>query len=497
MSASSRTVEYWRSTRIEHSSFINGTWVDGDSGVELTILDPATEGIVTRVSMSSTAQAERAIRSARQAFDDSTWSTTTPIERSRLLHALCDLLESRYDELLECLIDETGSPVTFARGAQVQSALDTLRWFAEAARTGPDGAYERGLPILDLPRPSASLLRSEPAGVVSAIAAYNYPLLLLARKLGGVLASGCTTVVMPSERAPLSAIMVFRALAEVGYPNGVANLVIGSRDVGEVLSTHPDVDVVTFTGSCAVGAQIMAQASTTTKKVLLELGGKSPTIVLPGADIAATIAPTTLRYLANSGQGCGCTTRTFVHRSQFDEYVASVAAFMADVKVGEPRDPLTVMGPLIRESQRTSVEEYVDRAVAAGGSVVAGGGRPDLATGYYMNPVLVAGVSNTSEIAQSELFGPVGIVIPFDTVDEVVALANDSQFGLNAALFGPTPEAMLVARRLRSGTVGINGGGGFRADAPWGGWRQSGNGREGGMDGFREFFETKHIQWPL
>jgi len=217
----------------------------------------------------------------------------------------------------------------------------------------------------------------------------------------------------------------------------------------------------------------------------------------PGADVEALAGPTILRLTTATGQACGCTTRTFLPESDYPAYVESAGRFIDGMKVGSPRAEGTTLGPLIREEQRASVEGYVSRALEAGGEIVAGGGRPDAKVGYFMNPALISGLGNDSEIAQNELFGPVGVVMTYRTLDEAIALANDSRYGLNAAVWGPTDDAMLVAQRLRSGSVAINGGGGPRADAPWGGPRESGTGREGGEDGFRDFFEVKHIQWPV
>jgi aldehyde dehydrogenase (NAD+) len=487
----------WTGQDLTASCFIDGAWVDGDSGESTRVVDPATEALLANVSFASVEQVEQAIGAAKRAYDGGPWPALTPVERSTLLHRLCDLFEARREEFVDHIIAETGSPTYLAEAAQVGAAIGQLRWFAEVARTGPIGGYERGLPLYYQPVTSASLLRMEPAGVVASITAYNYPLFLLARKLGGVLASGCTTVVMPSERAPLSTWRFFELVEEVGYPDGVANLVMGGKDAGVTLSSHRDVDMVSFTGSVAVGAAVMAQAARTTKKVVLELGGKSPTIVLPGADIQATIAPTLLRMAWSTGQACGCTTRTFVAQDDYDEYLEGAGSYLAGMKVGDPRAAGTVLGPLIRAEQRTSVEGYVERALAEGGEILAGGGRPDEPAGYYMNPALIGGLGNNSEIAQNELFGPVGVLLPYKTLDEAVTAANESRYSLNAAVWGPEDTAMLVAQRLRSGTVAINGGGGPRPDAPWGGPRESGTGREGGDDGFRDFFEVKHIHWPV
>ncbi len=255
--------------------------------------------------------------------------------------------------------------------------------------------------------------------------------------------------------------------------------------------------MVTFTGSNTVGAQVARQAAGTAKRLVLELGGKSPNILLPGTDVASVVAPSALRFLRNAGQGCGATTRTFVPRADYERYVEAMRAFFATVPVGDPWRAETVVGPLISAAHRDRVEGYVARATAAGAVVEAGGGRPARDRGYFLNPTLVGNVDNRAEISRDELFGPVGVVIPYDEVSEAVAMANDSRYGLNANVWGPTPQAIEVARRIRSGTVTINGGGGLRPDAPFGGYRQSGVGREAGEAGFLEFFEVKHLQWPL
>ena len=482
---------------LSESCYIDGAWVQGEHDHVADVLNPATEESLVRMRFASARQIEQAIAAARRAADFGPWRELSPRERSLLLHRLTDLFEARREEYIDLIISEVGSPHALAQAGQVAAASDTFRWFADAAARGPVGGYEHGLPLHYQPFTSASLLRQEPVGVVAAITAYNFPLFLLARKLGGILASGCTGIVLPSERAPLTTHRFFEMLQEVEYPPGVANLVIGSKDAGVTLSSHRDVDMVSFTGSVAVGAAVMAQAAPTTKKVVLELGGKSPTIVLPGAQIEALAGPTILRMTTATGQACGCTTRTFVSEGDYEHYVGAAGEFIGQMKVGDPRSTDTVMGPLIRSEQRASVEGYVQRALDAGGEIVAGGGRPDEPVGFYMNPALVSGLGNGSEIAQNELFGPVGIVMTYHTLDEAIAMANDSRYGLNAAVWGPTDAAIKVAQRLRSGSVAINGGGGPRPDAPWGGPRESGVGREGGESGFGDFFETKHIQWPV
>ncbi len=487
----------WSGDEVTASCYVNGRWVQGDGEEAADVVNPATEESLAKLRFASIGQVEEAITAARRAMDGGEWPALSPRERSLLLHRLTDLFEDHREEFVDLIISEVGMPVPLAQAGQVNAAIETFRWFADAAARGPIGGYERGLPLHYQPVTSASLIRHEPAGVLAAITAYNFPLFLLARKLGGVLASGCTGVVMPSERAPLTTWRFFQLLEELEYPAGVANLVIGSKDAGVALSSHPAVDMVSFTGSVAVGSAVMAQAARTTKKVVLELGGKSATIALPGAELGALVAPTILRMTTASGQACGCTTRTFVAEADYDEYLEAAGQVIGGLKVGDPRAAGTALGPLIRDEQRRSVERYVANALDAGGEIVAGGGRPDEPVGFYMNPALVGGLPNDSEIAQTELFGPVGVVMRYTTLEEAIALANQSRYGLNAAVWGPTDQAMKVAQRLSSGSVAINGGGGPRPDAPWGGPRESGVGREGGEEGFLDFFEAKHIQWPV
>ena len=271
---------------------------------------------------------------------------------------------------------------------------------------------------------------------------------------------------------------------------------VGEADVGRELTESPAVDMVTFTGSNAVGRFVMRQAATNFKRIVLELGGKSPNILLPGTDIAAVVGPSILRFCRHAGQACGATTRTFVPRPDYERYAEAARAFIPDIGVGDPRDPATDVGPLIRPEHRERVDGFVARALERGAVIEAGGGRPDLPSGYFMNPALLGAVRNEDEIACAELFGPVGVLIPYDGVDDAVAMANNSPYGLGANVWGPPEAAMQTARRIRSGTVTVNGGGGLRPDAPFGGYRESGLGREAGDEGFAEYFETKHLQWP-
>lgn len=480
------------------STYIDGAWQDGASGEVFTSRSPSTELVIGETATSSPSQVDAAVAGARAAFEGSAWRSFTPADRARVVNQLADLLEKEMEPLARLIADEVGTPIGAARAMQVGGPIEALRWYAEMAERGPRGGYERALPLYDKPVLSSSVLRYEPAGVVAALPAYNYPINLLAWKLGGALASGCTTVALPSPHGMLTTLRVFELIEELDLPPGVVNLVVGGPDIGERLTSHPDVNMVTFTGSDAVGGKVMAQSALgSLSKTVLELGGKSPNIVLPGADLGAVVGPSILRFARNAGQGCAAWSRMLVNESQFDEFVSSADEFIKTITVGDPQDETTVVGPVISAAHRDKVEGIVADAIAGGARYAAGGGRPDHSTGFYLTPGVLTGVRPEDPIANTELFAPIGIALPYSDVDEAVRIANRTPYGLAANVFGPLDEAIGVAERLRSGTVTINGGAGMRPDAPWGGPGRSGVGRELGDDGFAEFFEVKHIQWPL
>jgi aldehyde dehydrogenase (NAD+)/betaine-aldehyde dehydrogenase len=478
-------------------SCIGGTWVtDGDGEVE--VVDPATEEVIARVPTVGPARVEEAVRAARKAFDEGPWPTMHPRERQAAINRFTDCLERHQAALVDLGVVEIGSPVTLSRGLHAAAPLAFFRWWADMALRGPHGSYQHGLGLHEGPPVlSNSILFHEPVGVVAGVIAYNYPMMLKAFKVGGAMAAGCTTVMMPSPRTPLASVAFMRIAEEAELPSAVLNLVIGGADAGKALTESQGVDLVSFTGSVKVGRQVMTQAAQGLKRVVLELGGKSPNILLPGCDLEAAILPSLLRFTRASGQGCGCTTRILVPRGDMDSFLELARTKMDALVVGDPWDDRTDVGPLIRAEHKASVDAYVERAVASGAEIVAGGKPHGMAKGYYTSPALVGSVANDAEICQEELFGPIGVVLPYDTVDEAVAIANDTRYGLNASVWGPLGDAMRVARRIRSGTVAINGGGGERPDAPWSGYGESSVGAERGEAGFAEFFQVKHVQFPL
>jgi aldehyde dehydrogenase (NAD+) len=469
--------------------YIGGCMVAGE-GELLTVTNPATEQDIATFNQASPAQLDDAVRAARTAFDAGGWADGAT--RRDVLLRLADLLEQHREEFGAAIIEEVGTPANLIAPLQLGVPLAALRYYADMATVdhtshlGPD--QTPGIP-------SESLVRQVPVGVVAAITAYNYPILMLGLKIAPALAAGCTVVVLPSPQTPLSTLLFGKLLEQAGVPDGVVNIVVGGTEIGQALSEHPDVDKISFTGSVPVGSAVMQQAAKTITGVVLELGGKSATIVLPNADLSTALGPIHLRYLRNAGQGCASPTRILVHRDQLDGFIARSQAFFPTVNIGDPRDIDTICGPLISEAHLLRVEGYVERAIAAGGRIVAGGGRPDLPHGWYMNPTLIAGVNNSDEICREELFGPVGVVMPYDEIEDAIAVTNDSHLGLAAAIFGPTEEAKKVAAKLRVGSVYINGGGATRMDAPMGGFKQSGIGREYGIEALFEYLEPQHIQW--
>ena len=333
--------------------------------------------------------------------------------------------------------------------------------------------------------------------MVAAITAYNYPLIFTAFKVGAALASGCTVVLLPSPRTLTAAMLFMECVEESGIPPGVVNMVTGEAEVGRALSGQ-QVDLVSFTGSVSVGKSIVRQVADELAKVVLELGGKSPNIILPGVDIAEVVGPTLLRCMRNTGQGCGNTTRILVPRREYDQFVDHARSYLAGLTIGDPFLETTELGPLISAEHRATVEGYAERAVTRDGAQILARG-PALARepGFFMTPLLLGGVENSSELCQEELFGPVAALLPFDDVEGAVAIANETRFGINANIWGPVDVAEDVGLRLKAGTVTINGGGGDRPDAPWPTMGQSGVGVDRGRDGFQEYFRVRHIQTPL
>jgi len=463
-------------------------------GERWDVYNPATEAVIGTVGGASAAQVDAAVAAARTAFP--AWAALSGAERSRHIHRLADVFEAAADRLLPSIVNEVGTPVSLASFLQVRMAVDQhLRWAADAAKTDRTvhlGAWSE-------PAPTLSDVVYEPVGVVAAITGYNYPLNLAIFKFGAALAAGCTVVLLPSPRTPLTTLLMGELIRQADFPPGVFNVIIGGADVGQQLTSHPDVDRVSFTGSDVVGAKIMAQAAPGLKGVTLELGGKSPSIVLPGVDVHKIAVEMHLRWSRNGGQGCAALARLLVHDSLYDEFLEAGAAAFDQMVVGDPWDPATNIGPMIRPDHRDRVRGYIDGSVAAGGTKLLEVTKPLPEKGWFVNPVLLGDLPHDARAVQEEIFGPVAVIMPFTDIDDAVRLANDTPYGLAANVWCGEDLALgrSVAERIRAGTVWINGGGSMRPDAPFGGYGRSGVGRELGEWGMREYLEVKHIQWRV
>lgn len=476
--------------------YIDGAWVESESETTIEVVNPATEEVIGVAPQATVGEVARAIDAARRAFDEGPWPTMTPHERAQVLLRMAEVMDKRRAELVDLNIAEAGSTRALAEFLQVGVPIAHLRDMAE--RILPSFQFQRGvLPTIGQGIGQGVVVR-EPAGVAALISAYNFPLFLNMMKLAPALAAGCTVVLKPAPTTPLEAFVLGEIAEEAGLPPGVLNIVTGDVDAGRELTTNPKVDLVSFTGSDTVGRLVYEQAAPSLKKVVLELGGKSASIVCEDADLAKVTESVVGNMITHAGQGCSLLTRTLVHRSRYDELVGAVTGALAHIKVGDPAGADTMMGPLISEAQRSKVEALIASGVEQGAKIAFGGGRPaGLEKGFFVEPTLFVDVDNSMEVAQKEFFGPVGVIIPFDDDDHAVRLANDSDFGLAGSVFSADPvRAFGIAKRIRAGLVGINGGGGgVTPHVPFGGYKQSGLGREWGEAGLEEYLQTKAITW--
>ncbi len=474
---------------------IDGKLVAASDGSSYPIFNPATGEEIGRAPDGTAADLEAAIAAARQAFDESTWSTDREL-RVRCLRQLHQALLDNADDFRALTTAEVGMPGFMMMAAGFDVPVESLKWVTDLAETYE---FETDLGVAEpMGIPSRRTVRREPIGVVAAITPWNVPTQINLAKIGPALAAGCTVVLKPAPDTPWVAAELGRLVAEhTDIPAGVFNVVTPkSNDVAAVLATDPRIDMVSFTGSTAVGKAIMAAAAPTLKRVFLELGGKSAAIALDDADVAAVAGGTAFAACIHAGQGCALTTRLIVPRAKYDEAVQVAAATMESIGAKDPNDPGAICGPVISPLQRERVAAYFDIARAEGGTFATGGAIIDQ-PGNWIQPTVVAGLDNSSRLAQEEIFGPVLVVIPHDGDDDAVRIANDSAYGLSGSVdSGSLERARAVAARIRTGTLAVNGGVWFSPDAPFGGYKQSGLGREMGVAGFEEYLETKTIAEP-
>ncbi|MEU4228942.1 aldehyde dehydrogenase family protein [Nonomuraea sp. NPDC026600] len=462
--------------------YIGGAWTASVSGEPIEVVNPATEQIIDRVPAGAPEDVEAAVRAARGAFPS--WSATPAAERGKLLAAVAELLTERAGDIAKTIATDMGSPLGFALKVQTLMPAGVLAAYARLAESHPRES-----------RVGNSLVVKEPVGVVAAITPWNYPLHQIICKVAPALAAGCTVVLKPSEVAPLAAYALTEIFHEVGLPAGVFNLVSGRGPVvGEAMATHPEVDMISFTGSSAAGRRVASLAAESVKRVALELGGKSANLILPDADLGAAVKVGIANCFINAGQTCSAWTRMIVHRDQYDDAVHLAVDTARRYTVGDPFDEATRIGPLVSAAQRDRVVRYINRGEEEGARLVTGGTEPPHARGFYVEPTVFAAVEPGMTIEQEEIFGPVLSIIPYTSEDQAVRIANDTPYGLAGAVWAGTQEhAVAVARRLRTGQVAINGGA-FNPLAPFGGYKQSGIGRELGEHGLEEFLEIKAMQ---
>ncbi|HEV2811840.1 MAG TPA: aldehyde dehydrogenase family protein [Solirubrobacteraceae bacterium] len=472
-------------TLVEHSQlYIGGEWVAPSSDASIEVVNASTEDVMGRIPEGSAADVDRAVAAARAAFDS--WSQTPLEQRVELCTAISLRLQERQEEIAALISQELGSPIRISM--MVQAGLPIMD-FASMAHLVEHIPWEQQI--------GNSLVVREPIGVVGAITPWNYPLHQIAAKVAPAMVAGCTVVLKPSEVTPLNSFVLAEIMDEVGVPAGVFNLVTGFGPVvGEAIAGHPGVDMVSFTGSTRAGRRVSEVAAATVKKVALELGGKSPNVILDDADLEKAVVNGIRKCYLNSGQTCSALTRMLVPREQLEVVEQIAAAAASQTPVGDPFSEETALGPLVSDVQRDRVRSYIEKGVAEGAKLVAGGAEPPegLERGYYVRPTVFSDVTPDMTIAREEIFGPVLAIMPYDDEDDAIRIANDSEYGLAGGVYSASEErAKAVARRIRTGQVEINGAA-FNPLAPFGGYKQSGHGRELGPYGIEEFLALKSMQ---
>jgi aldehyde dehydrogenase (NAD+) len=470
--------------------WVGGEFVASTGNGTIDVISPHTEQVIARVPDGTAQDMDKAVAAAREAFDNGPWPHLTPLERADYLSRLSALIQGSMDDWATLISTEMGSPFSFAQMGQVFASTMVLDYYAGLAQSYHFEEVRNGImgPVL---------VRREPVGVAAAIVPWNVPLFTTVLKLGPALLAGCTVVLKPAPETPLDAYKLAEACEQIGLPKGVLKIVVAGREVGEHLVSHPGIDKVAFTGSTAAGKKIAAAAGAQLKRLTLELGGKSASIFLPDADLSIAVPQALGSGFMNNGQACVAQTRILVSRDRWSETVDALSEWTAAQVVGDPLDPATQIGPLVASRQRDRVEGYIATAQREGGKIAVGGGRPSSqSTGWYVEPTLVIDVDPKHTIAQEEVFGPVVAVLPYDSPEDAVRIANDSDFGLSGSVFTADVQAGIdIARRVRTGTYTVNA---FALEfaAPFGGFKQSGIGRELGPEGLAAYLESKSISLP-
>ncbi len=477
--------------RTQTKLFINGEWTAPSSDATIDVVSPHTEQVIARVAEARQGDIDRAVAAARAAFDDGPWPRMKAAERADAMARLLAALQERSAEMATVITEEMGSPISFSNMGQVMASNMVLDYYTRLAR---EFAFEDVRDGMLGP----TLVRREAVGVVAAIVPWNVPQFVIMLKLGPALAAGATVVLKPAPETPLDSILLADAIIAARLPKGVVNIVPTGREVGEYLVRHPGVDKVSFTGSTAAGRRIAAICGEQLKRVTLELGGKSAAIVLDDADLDSTVTGLIPAGLMNNGQACAAQTRVLASRRRYREVCDALSAAVGTVQVGDPMDPMTIVGPLVAARQRERVEGYIRIGREEGAKVAVGGGRPAAqSTGWYVEPTVFVDVDNRMRIAREEIFGPVLAVIPYEDEQDAIRIANDSDYGLSGSVWtADIDRGLAVARRVRTGTYTVNN---FMMEfsAPFGGYKCSGLGRELGPEGLSAYLEPKSINLPM
>ena len=483
-------------TSLGERMLVDGALVGAGAGRTFDNVNPATEEVIGAAPDADATDVEQAIGAARRAFDSTTWATDVEFRRHCLVQ-LRDALRANAEALRPLVVAETGSPVVLTHDIQLDAPIGYIDHYIDLLE---HYEFERRLPDKELRGAlTGRVVRREAVGVLAAITPWNYPFYLNICKVSAGLAAGCTVVLKPAPDTPVSALALGEIVAaHTDLPAGVLNVVTTSdNSVAEILATHPGVDAVSLTGSTGTGRKVMAAAAGTIKRVTLELGGKSAAVALDDADLAAIIPGLIIGICVHAGQGCAVLSRLLVPRARVDEAVGIASAVMAQLPWGDPTDPTVLMGPVINARQRDKVLSYYESARRDGRVVLGGKPQDRFERGFYVEPTLITGVDPKSSVAQEEIFGPALVVLPFDDDDDAVRIADDTPYGLSGAVFSADfDRAMAIARRFRTGTVGVNGGNWFDTASPFGGYKQSGIGREWGTEGLEDFLEVKTIAYP-
>ena len=470
--------------------FIGGDWVTPSGNTTIEVLSPITEEVIASVPEGTPADIDRAVAAARLAFDRGPWPRMDAGSRAKILRSLSDLITVRHEESARLITEENGTPIQFSTLGQALGSAMVVDYFTglvdefwfEQERTGLVGP---------------TLVRRAPVGVVGVIVPWNAPLLLTLLKLAPALLMGCTVVIKPAPETPLDAYVLAEMLVEAGVPEGVVSIVAGGRDLGEHLVTHPGIDKISFTGSTAAGRRIAALCGDRIRRVSLELGGKSAAIICEDADLQSTITGLVPAGMLINGQACAAQTRILAPRTRYQEFADALVDSVRDLTIGDPLDPSTAIGPLVAERQRARVESSIASGLMEGARIATGGGRPaGIDRGWFVEPTVFVDVDNRMTIAQEEIFGPVLAMIPYDSVDDAIEIANDSPYGLSGSVWSADPAGALdVARQVRTGSSTVNG---FmwEMNCPFGGFKASGIGREGGPEGLEAYCEYQSISLP-